>query len=219
MALYNTWRGFSDELDLLVVEFEKIAIEVAAPVSKSSFNLLSECALEGLTSRTWQAWCLFCRACVIESCLGTRDGNGAVIAPHPSAASCLHVSAAAIEAKKRKSIVWGGQNSILRFEPTWGDTDALADIVPRLRPMNHVQLSSAFSSAHASAKTLQKIRNAAAHSHAQNLAEVVSLTSSYLAYPIDHSTHALFWVDPASSEYLLINLIEDLRDCALSAIS
>lgn len=219
MALYNAWRQFSDELDLLIVEFEKIVIEVAAPVSKSSFNLLSECALEGLASRTWQAWCAFCRACVIESCLGTLDGNGVVIAPHPSAASDLHVSAAAIAAKKRQSIVWGGQNSILRFEPTWGDTDALADIVPRLTPTNHAQLSSAFSSAHASAKILQKIRNAAAHSHAQALAEVVSLTPSFLAYPIDHSTHALFWVDPASSEYLVINVIEDLRDCALSAIS
>ena len=219
MALYDAWLEFSNELDLLVSEFEIIGCAITWPVSSNSFNLLDECTMEGLLSRTWQAWCSFCRACVIESCLGTVDGNGSLIAQHPSATTDLHVSAASIAAKKKKAVVWVGQNSILRHEPTWGDTDSLADIVPRLLPMNHLQLSSAFSSAHSSAKALQTIRNAAAHKNAQTMAEVVALMTGFLAYPIVHSTHALYWVEPVSSEFFVISALEDLRDCALSAIS
>lgn len=219
MALYDVWRDFSNELDLLVIEFEGIAAGIAGSASSSSFDLKSECILEGLLSRTWQAWCLFCRHCLVESCVGTRDGNGNPIAPHPSALSDFHVSAAAMAAKESKAIVWGGQNSILRREPTWGDTDVLAKILPRMLPNNHSQLSSAFSSAHGSARALQLIRNAAAHKNSETMGAVVALMPSFLAYPIVHSTHALYWVEPSSSEYLIIYAIEDLRDCALSAIS
>lgn len=219
MALYSLWQGLSDELDSLVAEFEQVASALVWPISVASFDLHNECVLEGALSRTWQAWSGFCRECIHESCIGTQNGNGHPIAPHPLAASGPHVSAAAIAAKARRQPVWGRQNLVLRNEPTWGDTDALADIVSVLLPSNHAQLSSAFSSSHASAKALQKIRNAAAHHNAQTLSDVVALMPSFLAYPISHSTHALYWVEPTSSEFLIIHTIEDLRDCALSAIS
>ena len=219
MALYQAWVNFSDELDVLISEFEKFAIEAPITVSSACFDLASECLLEGLLSRTWQAWCAFCRTCVIESCAGTVDGNANPITACPLAFSEFHVSAAAIAAKRNNVTIWGQQNLVLRFEPTWGDTDVLADILPKLAPSNQLQLSSAFSSAHAAAKVIQKIRNASAHNHAQAQVEVTALMPSFLAYLPTHPIQALYWVEPIALDYLIIYAIEELRDSALSAIS
>lgn len=217
MSLYAAWITLCDELDAHIPYFESFG--TVRPSSSGQFTLDDECSLEGHLSRVWQAWGDFCRSCVCLSCLGTTDGNGVVVVAHPSAFSEPHVSGAAKRAKENKTPFWAGTNSVLRHEPTWGDTDVLAAIVQRLLPANHSQLLAAISSAHACAKSLQKIRNAAAHNNAQSFAEVTGIQSGYVGFSISHPIQALYWVEPMSSDFLVIHAIEELRDAALSAIS
>ncbi|MEO6665639.1 MAG: hypothetical protein ABIO65_02545, partial [Nitrospiria bacterium] len=186
----------------------------------SHFSVLDECLLEGVLSRVWQAWCNFCRSCVIESCVGTIDGAGAIIEALPDAASDAHVSGAAIRAKQGANPpYWGHTNTLLRAEPTWGDVDVLAKVLPRLRPTNFNQLLAAFSSGHPSAKALRLIRNGAAHCNAQSLGEIQTLRSLYIVFPIGHPTHALFWIEPRSKDFLVTRAIEELRDVGFAAVS
>ena len=53
------------EFDALSNHFRDFAASKPSIGSASSFTLLEECLLEGLLSRCWQSWCIFCRTCVI----------------------------------------------------------------------------------------------------------------------------------------------------------
>jgi hypothetical protein len=220
MTLSAAWTQLSLDMDSLSQHLRNFA--AAKPILNSSihFSLLDECLLEGLLSRAWQSWGAFCRTCVIDSCVGTVNGAGVAIAPLPQATSEPHVSGAAIVAKqKRNPPYWGAPpNTLLRVEPTWGDVDVLVKIVTRLSPTNAPQLLAAFSSGHASAKALQLIRNGAAHNHAQNFADIQTLRSSYVVFPISHPTQAMFWIDPDSSDFLATQAMESLKDSGEAAI-
>jgi len=142
------------------------------------------------------------------------------IAALPDALSEAHVSGAIIRAKnKAHPPYWGPMNSLLRAEPTWGDVDLLAKVLVRIRPTNHAQLLAAFSSIHASAKALQFIRNAAAHHNSQSLSDILGLRSAYRVFPIKHPTHALFWLEPSTSDFLVTYAIQELKDAGLAAIA
>jgi hypothetical protein len=221
MALYAAWAQFSDEAIVLTGLLRSFAAVGPSISGASRFSIADECLLEGLLSRAWQAWGHFCRTCVIESCIGTVDGSGAAIAPHAFALSEAHVSGAVIKAKGLKASppYWGGTNSVLRNEPTWGDVDVLTRILPRLGCANQSQLLAAFSAASQSAKTLQCIRNAAAHNNAETLLDVQAIRSRYVVFPVTHPVHALYWTEPASGDFLVTTALDDLVDCALTAIS
>lgn len=220
MTLIAAWADLDGQLDVVVSNLRAFMATKSSPIGTSSFSFTDECLLEGILSRAWQIWCGFCRQCVVESCIGTTNGAGVGIAPQPQAASEHHVSAAAIKAKKLSAIApyWGSTNTILREEPTWGDVDILVRIVPRLAPTNASQLLAAFSSSHPSAKALQTIRNGAAHDNVQSRAEILSLQSKYVVFPIGHPTHALFWVEPTTSDFLVTHAIQEIRSAALAAI-
>ena len=157
---------------------------------------------------------------MIESCVGTTNAHGVTIAALPNAATEAHVSGAAIIAKKAQTgPFWGTPNTVFRYEPTWGDIDVLVKVLTRLRPSNSANMLAAFSSSHPSAKALQIIRNAAAHNHAQNLNEVLTLRSSYIVFPIAHPIHALFWTEPGSKDFLVMHAIDGLRTAGITAIS
>jgi hypothetical protein len=219
MALDAAWTQLGTELDSLSQHIRDFAAAKPQLNSPAHFSLLDECLLEGLLSRAWQAWCNFCRKCVIESCVGTVDGAGMNIIALPDATSEAHVSGAAIRAKKQPNPpYWGAANTILRAEPTWGDVDVLVKVVTRLRPNNYAPLLAAFSSGHLSAKALQLIRNGAAHNNVQNLSDIQTLRSTYIVFPIVHTTHALFWIDPKSSDFLVTHALQELKDTGLIAI-
>jgi hypothetical protein len=153
--------------------------------------------------------------------MGTTTYTGTTIVCLPNAFSDAHVSGAAIRAAKHsaQSPYWLNTNSVLRNEPTWGDVDILATVIPRLQPMNVTQLVAAFSAGHASAKALQCIRNATAHNNLQAQDDIKALHSLYVVFPVTHPTHALFWIEPTSNDFLLTQAIEDLIAVGLSAIS
>jgi hypothetical protein len=220
MALYAAWTRLETDLDLLSTHIRDFAAGKPSLDASAHFSLREECLLEGILSRVWQVWNSFCRNCVVESCMGTVDAAGLPITGIPDARSEAHVSSAAIVAKKKPAPpYWGQTNTVLRFEPTWGDTDVLTSILTRLGPHNSSALLPAISTVHAKAKALQTIRNGAAHNHAQNLAEIQSLRSAYIAFPISHPTHAMFWIEPQSRDFLITDVINELKDEGLTAIS
>lgn len=220
MALHAVWTQLDEDLNLLSALIRDFAAAKPSLDSPSHFFLRDECLLEGILSRVWQVWNRFCRNCVIESCVGTVDAVGTVIAGLPEATSEAHVSGAAIFAKKRAGQPnWGTPNTILRAEPTWGDVDVLTKILTCLRPANSPKMLAAFSSGHASAKALQLIRNGAAHNHVQNVNEIEKLRSAYVVFPIVHPTHAMFWIEPQSNDFLVTHAIDKLKDIGFIAIS
>jgi len=220
MALYARWTELCTELDRLSGHLRDFASARPTIASASDFAEKDECLLEGLLSRTWQAWGVFCRACVCESCMGTFDGSGVAIAAHQYAASEGHVSGAAIRAKRTPNQpIWGNVNTLLRSEPTWGDVNVLVTIIPRLAPANQGQLLAAFSTAFSSAKTLQLIRNATAHNNAQTMGDVQNMRSAYITFPLTHPVQALFWTEPTSRDFLILWAVEELREAGLAAIS
>jgi hypothetical protein len=220
MALPGVLAQFYAEVDSLTGYLRNFAADKGAINSPSNFSLSDECLLEGMLSRVWQAWGNFCRNCFIESCLGTTNAAGLAIAALAPAQSEADVSGAAIRAnKKLMPQYWLSPNSILRFEPTWGDVDVLDRIIGRLLPSNYGQLRAAFSTSSSSAKALQLIRNGAAHNNVQNLNEIRALHSAYVVFPIGHPTHAMYWVEPTSSDFLVTYVIEELKDAASAAIA
>ena len=223
MALHAVWTQLEEDLNLLSALIRDFAAAKPSLDSPSHFSLRDECLLEGFLSRIWQVWNRFCRNCVIESCVGTINAVGSAVAGLPDATSEAHVSGAAIRAKKRVGPpYWGTPNTVLRAEPTWGDVDVLTKILTCLRPGNSLKMLkmlAAFSSVHASARALQLIRNGAAHNHVQNVNEIEKLRSAYLVFPIIHPTHAMFWIEPHSNDFLVTHAIDNLKDTGFIAIS
>jgi hypothetical protein len=221
MALVAAFNSLDNELDLLANELRSFAATKSPINAANRFSLVDECLLEGLLSRVWQAWCGFARSCVIGSCAGSMSAFGGVIPTLPDALSDAHVSGAAVKAKNYKANppYWGSTNALLRVEPTCGDVDILNRILTRLRPANHLQLLAAFSSISSSAKALQLIRNGAAHHNNQTLGDIRTLQSSYLVFRIDHPTHALFWVEPSTRDFLVTFAIDELKVAAQAAIA
>jgi hypothetical protein len=221
MTLQALWTHLDSEMDSLSQHFRDFAAAKPSISSATDFSVLDECLLEGVLSRTWQTWSNFCRSLVVESCMGTVDASGKSIIALPDAISDAHVSSAAIRAKSNRNPCWGSANTntILRLEPTWGDVDVLDKILKQLQPNNAAQLLAAFSSGYSSAKAMQTIRNGAAHNHRQNLLDIQALASAYIAFPITHATHSLFWTEPTSGDFLVAQVIEDLRSAGLAAIT
>lgn len=221
MTLYASWMEFADETAVLSGHLRRFAANRSTASLAMPFSLEDECLLEGLLSRVWQEWCAFCRDCVVKSCMGTVDGSGLPVAPHPFAVSEAYVSGAAVRAKNRRLLppYWGNANTVLRFEPTWGDADVMARLLPRLACSNQAQLLSAISAGFQSAKALQCIRNAAAHNNPETMGEVLAIRSRYVAFSIQHPVQALYWTEPSSNDFLATAALDDLVDCGLLAIS
>lgn len=219
MALAAIVAQLGADLGALELELRSFVASKPNITVATTFSLHDECLLEGLLSRIWQSWSIFCRRCIVESCMGTTTISGAVVPPHPYALSQAHVSAAAIRARRRPSstVFWGNMNRVLRDEPTWGDVNVLADIVPRLGPSNQLQLQAAFSAGSQSAKAVQTIRNAAAHTNQQTVAEVLTIGASYVTFAPTHPTHAMFWTVKATGDFLIANAIAELLNTASAA--
>jgi len=221
MSLLPIWT-------LMSVQFDKCESEIATFLANKSttitsardFSLTDECLLEGVLSRAWQEWGNFCRSVVVQSCLGTATSSGVAVPAHPEALSEGHVAGAAKRAKATPAPpTWRKQITLLRNEVTWGDTDTLATILPLMAVPRASHLLAAFSQAHASAKAMQTIRNAAAHTNHQTLQEVAGLSSKYLAFQTTHPVQALFWTAPHSGDYLFRDALADLKDNASDAIT
>jgi len=209
MSLITVQNSFESALVEPVRVFEEVAT-TRLFTKAADFTTDDLCVLEGALSRIWQVWCQFCRAVLVESCMGTVDLSGVAIPGLAGAQSEDHVSAAAIRAKQHRPIVWIQTNSLLWREPTWGDIDSLLDIVAALAPTNAAKLNGMCSVAGRGAKILQTARNAAAHDNIQTRTDLVMTGSSFSAFPITHACQALFWIEPSSQQYLLPLVLDEL---------
>lgn len=145
--------------------------------------------------------------------------SGSIVEPLTVAADEWSVSAAAIDAwRQKKQPNWGRKNRIRRREPTWGDPNVLAEILPLLAPNNHPHLAAAVSLAYPRARALQLIRNAAAHNHSESVSELLGIRSSYVAFEITHPTQALYWLDGPSRDFLATRSLAELSSVAALAV-
>ena len=164
--------------------------------------------LEGLISATWQYWCHFCRSVIVHSALGAKTATGVVLPA--CAATWEEVSAAAVRVARGKSPIPGQVNKILRHEPTWGDTMKLLDIISNLPLANQIQLAQSFG-ASTYISHLQTVRNAAAHRHNQNTADVLALGPMYVVSRLRHPTEAVFWLEQQSQDLAYLFWLDDMK--------
>ncbi len=171
--------------------------------------------LEGLVSTTWQHWCHFCRSVIIQSALGGTTSNGLNLPA--CAAKWEEVSAAAVRIKQGRTPVPGQTNSILRYEPTWGDPMKLLDIISKLPLGNKNQLAQSFGSS-IYISHLQTVRNASAHRDNQTTADVLALGPMYVVSRLRHPTEALFWLEQQTQELAYLYWLDDMRTVGSLAI-
>jgi hypothetical protein len=171
--------------------------------------------LEGLASATWQYWGNFCRAVVMESALGARTASGTVLAP--CAGSREEVSHIAAQVTRKRQPTPGGTNSDLRIEPTWGDSNKLNTVINALNLGNKDTLTQSFG-ADSYIGHLQTVRNAAAHRHRQNTANVLALRPYYLVARLRHPAEALLWLEEQSKTFAFLFWLEDMRTVGNLAI-
>jgi len=164
--------------------------------------------LEGLSSATWQYWGRFCRSVVIDSALGARTVGGVNLIP--CANSWEEISHIASCAARGKPFVPGGTNSNLRIEPIWGDPNKLNVVINALALGNKSTLASSFG-ATSYISHLQKVRNAAAHKHHQNTADVLALRPYYQVARLRHPSEALLWLEERSRSFAFLFWLEDMR--------
>lgn len=164
--------------------------------------------LEGLSSATWQYWGGFCRSVVIDSALGAKTAGGTLLTP--CAGSWEEVSHIASRVAKARTPVPGGTNSELRIEPTWGDPIKLNIVINSLDLGNKETLASSFG-ADSYVPHLQTVRNAAAHRHHQNTANVLALRPYYQVSRLRHPSEALLWLEEQSKSFAFLFWLEDMR--------
>lgn len=175
--------------------------------------------LEGLISVLWQSWSHFCREVVISSTTGCSTAGGRVLAPSVTPPNWERVSYIAMQTKGGgKPILPGRTNSVRRFEPTWGDVGALANVISATKPANSSQLLSAFGLGQ-KVVHLQRVRNAAAHRNSETMKDILSFAHAYnLLRTPRHPSEAVYWVDAASRDYAIEAWAAEMRTIASLAV-
>jgi hypothetical protein len=217
MPLEGVQAAFENDLAESIRAYEELATTKTF-TRASDFTHEDICMLEGILSHTWQDWCRFCRVLIMESCRGTVDMSENQLPQLPGALSEHHVSGAAARIKQRRTPIWGFQNTILRFEPTWGDVDVLTDIITGMAPANSATLLGMCTLASPSSKILQGTRNAAAHHNHQTVSDLLRMSGVYTTFPITHPCQALLWVENSSGMYMFPGAIEGLVTASIHAV-
>lgn len=175
--------------------------------------------LEGALSGAWQAYNTFVRLVCIGSARGCTTSSGISHAPSITPVSSERASYVAIRSGSQNTVQVGALNTVLRKEPTWGDSAKIVDIVDGLNPGNKGTLKQYLAGGLNGPKHSQTVRNACAHTNHQTKAEVSALAAYYIASPIAHPTDALTWIDPNSNEFAFISWLDDMRVIASGAVS
>jgi hypothetical protein len=175
--------------------------------------------LEGVLSDAWQYYCSFVRNLIIRSATGCNTSHGVVHLASIVPNCWQRASFVAIKSAKGVAIPAAGLNSLLRKEPTWGDSSKILLIVPALNPGNAMNLISHLASGLNGPKHCQIVRNACAHKNLQTKAEVQNLATTYIATSIKYPTDALTWREPGTQQYAFLSWLDDMRLIAEGAVS
>lgn len=157
---------------------------------------------DGYVSQTWQAWCSFCRELVLSSAVGEPTAtNGPTGSPHAG--------------RTTPELAWIGMRAARGdktlpiqaikgdwLEPTWGDVTKFQDITSAFQINNEATVLSGVLSAGQTARHLQIIRNASAHTTVGNISKVKALAQFYQAGVIILPADTIFWAEPVTGEFL-----------------
>lgn len=172
---------------------------------------------EGLVSALWQSWCAFCRSTLIGSAQGIISESGhQVTSPY---AGRLEVEIAYVA----KLLSQGNQVSVVRalqsshLEPTWGDLAKANLIASGINSTNQAQLLSAFGIGLA-IRDLQLCRNASAHLHKDLLTQVNAAKVRYTETKFFHPSDLIYWVDPATKDFLWKTWVDEMEVISQYAI-
>lgn len=173
--------------------------------------------LEGALSDAWQAYCSFVRNLCVRSSIGCTTASGVLHLPSVAPAHWSRVSYIAVRASRNHAVLPALTNTILRKEPTWGDSGKIVAIVSALQPGNRAILLGNLGGGLTGPKHCQIVRNACAHRNHQTKVEVEALSSAYIASRIAHPTDAMLWRDPTSSTFAFLNWLDDMKTIAEGA--
>lgn len=182
------------------------AIESAidqSPLLHGRVDRLSKWAYQdGFLSQAWQAWGSFSRELILQSVAGVPTAtNQATGCPH-SGRPERELAWIAARAAKGESIVNVRPLVAMRQEPTWGDARKIQSIVQAYGLANEQTVLSGILSAGLIVQHIQTIRNAAAHTNIETIAEVRALARFYVAAPITMPGDAILWTDPVSGDFI-----------------
>jgi hypothetical protein len=175
--------------------------------------------LEGVLGDAWQAYCRFSREVCINSAIGCTTASGIATVPSIVPATWERASYVAIRAVAPAVVLPNLTNTILRKEPTWGDSGKVALVLNALNPSNLPALQAHFVGGLLGPKHCQVVRNAAAHKNSQTFAEVRGLAVHYSAVPIAAPTDALLWKDATTGVHAFESWLDDMRTIASGAIA
>lgn len=172
---------------------------------------------EGLISALWQSWGAFCRSTLIGSASGIISGSGQQVTSPFVGRSEMEIAyvARVLSQGQQVSTVRVLQGSHL--EPTWGDLARANLIANGLDSSNKAQLLSAFGVGLA-IKDLQLCRNASAHLNKDLLAQVNVAKVRYSETKFVHPSDLIFWVDPATKDFLWKTWVDEMEVIAQYAI-
>jgi hypothetical protein len=165
---------------------------------------------EGLVSALWQSWGSFNREVVIRSALGATTRSGLITnSPFQQNTESEILFASKKFASNQtfnKIRPIGGSH----LEPTWGDITKLARIIQGLGTSNTQTLLSGFGIAR-HLMILKLCRNAGAHINSDLLGAVVQARVSYNNPSFRHPSDMIFWIDPATSDFLWRSWISEIE--------
>ncbi len=163
---------------------------------------------EGLISFLWQAWCAFCRDITVNSASGTQTVSGGLVSSPYAGHSDAEIAYVARKLIRKENI---GPIKALpsHLEPTWGDPNQVVIAANGLGLTNAAALSSAFGLA-LQVNDLRLCRNTCAHLNKQTLQEITLAKVKYSNTDFRHPSDMIFWVDPATKDFLWRSWIDEI---------
>jgi hypothetical protein len=164
---------------------------------------------EGLVSALWQAWCVFCRQTLIGSAAGIVGGSGQQVTSPYAGRAEMEIAYVARELSQGRvaNAIRPLQGSHL--EPTWGDLKKANLIAAGIASTNQANLVSAFGVGLA-VSDLQMCRNASAHLNKDLISNVVAARVRYSDTRFLHPSDMMFWVDPATKDFVWKTWIDEM---------
>lgn len=165
---------------------------------------------EGLVSTLWQAWCFSVRGLIMASVRGATTKTGTpTTSPH---AALLDTELAYIASRAAKGHPIGTIKPLTgsHLEPTWGDLNKVGLIAIGYGLSNGPHLATTLASP-SSVVDLQICRNACAHLNADRIADVQAARTRYSSTSYMHPSEMMFWIEPASSDFLWRTWTEEMR--------
>lgn len=168
--------------------------------------------LNGLVDYVWQSWNRFSREYFMKCTIGCTSKNGVIIAAAGNVTPCTEerISYLASKLSRQNKITATGTNTILRFEPTWGDIDKIISLSALCSLSNHTVITSSFGGGLLGPKHLQSVRNSIAHLNKETHASIIDISSQYKSNKIRHPVSSVFWRTVDTDLFALSAWIEDM---------